>query len=132
MASRHKMYRRPGRATRRDEPGPDQQAETSRSVRDTGIIMVTVMLLLLVFNSSGLQRWARDLPGNSLSDVLVHYTDSWHGLMQQIGTAAPKETVQNALAEFRQYSWSEIAGFDSTANAETIGNREGDGIAADE
>lgn len=94
--------------------------------------MVTVMLLLLVFNSSGLQRWARDLPGNSLSDVLVHYADSWHGLMQQIGTAAPKETVQNALAEFRQYSWSEIAGFDSTANAETIGNREGDGIAADE
>jgi len=110
----------PRRIAFKDAPGSDQRAETSRSIRDGIIIMTTAMLLLLVFNSGGLRTWARNLPGNSISDALVSCADSWHAYMQQVGTAAPKEAVQDAVAEFRRQGWSEFAGFDTTANAETM------------
>lgn len=119
MAPRHKMPRR--------SPPKDsatQEAETSRSVRDGIIAMTAAMLLLLVFNSGGLQGWARNLPGNNISDLLVSYTDRWHGFMQRIGAATPKDKVQDAMSDLRRYGWSDFTGLDSTANAETVGRGE--------
>lgn len=103
---------------------PDQWAQTSRTVRDGIVAMATAALLLLLFNSGGLQGWARNLPGNSVSDVLVSYADRWHSLMQRIGTATPKDTVQTVVSDFRQYGWSDFTGFDATANAETVSREE--------
>lgn len=118
MAPRHKLP---------PEPVPqdctDHEAETSRSVGGGIIAMAAAMLLLLVFNSGGLQGWARNLPGSGMSDLLVAYTDRWHAFMQRIGTATPKDTVQDAVSEFRRYGWSDFTGLDTTANAETVKQR---------
>ena len=115
MAPRHKMP-----LGSPPKHSPEQEAETSRSVRDGIIAMTAAMLLLLVFNSGGLQGWARNLPGNDMSDLLVSYTDRWHDFMQQIGTASPKDAVQDAVSELRRYGWTDFTGLDSTANAETV------------
>lgn len=121
MAPRHKLPRKPD-----PQRGADHNAETSSSVRAGIIAMTVAMLLLLVFNSGGLQGWARNLPGSSMSDLLVSYTDHWHAFMQKIGTAAPKDTVQDAVSDFRRYGWSDFTGIDSTANAEPVGRNEVD------
>lgn len=121
MAPRHRQSRGTGH-----QDDLDQRAATSRSIRDGIVAMATAMLLLLVFNSSGLQEWARNLPGNIMSDLIVSYTDRWHAFMQQIGTATPKDAVQTAVSEFRDYGWSDVAGFDATANAETVSQQAAD------
>lgn len=92
-----------------------ERAETSRAIRDGIIAMLVAMLLLLVFNSAGLRSWARNLPGSTVSDVIVSCADRWHAVMREIGATVPKAAVQNAVSDFRDYEWSDAAGSARTA-----------------
>jgi hypothetical protein len=69
--------------------------------------MSVAALVLLAFNSTGLRSWLRDLPGNATTDILVERADQWHSLMQRAGLTIPKKTIQNAVTEFREASWSD-------------------------
>lgn len=91
--------------------GPHEAAAndkaTGLSVRDGVIIMTIASLILLFFNSDGLRLWARNLPGNAASDVLVNAADDWHELMVQTGFAAPKRVVQQLVTGTQDLEWTE-------------------------
>lgn len=78
---------------------------TRQSIRRGVISMLVAAAVLLVFNSAGLRSWARGLPGNAVTDVLVEAADRWHGIMQRVGFATAMDVVQDAVAEFREQPW---------------------------
>lgn len=88
-------------------PGERKQiAATIASVRNAGVTMIVAAAVLLVFNSTGLQSWTRNLDGNTMTDRWVAETDSWHEAMRRLGFAAPKAAVQTAVFEVREWAWS--------------------------
>jgi hypothetical protein len=78
---------------------------TRLSVRNGAISMLVAAAVLLVFNSGGLRAWARGLPGNTATDLLVEVADRWHAAMRGAGLAAAMTAVQDAVATFRDQGW---------------------------
>jgi hypothetical protein len=61
--------------------------------------------LLAVFNSSEMRVFARDLPGNAVTDRLVVGADRWHVLMLELGPARLRPWVRDAFAAIRSAGW---------------------------
>jgi hypothetical protein len=82
-----------------------RRPETAANVRTVAISMAVAAALLAVFNSSELRMFARDLPGNPVTDVLVEGADHWHALMLTLGPAHLRPLVQEAFAAVRAARW---------------------------
>jgi hypothetical protein len=91
-----------------------------RCVRNATVTMLVAAVVLLVFNSTGLKSWLRDLPGNRATDVLVERADQWHALMQRVGFTRPKVVVQDALSTFREADWIDLFGVGDVEARESV------------
>jgi len=96
--------RRRARRAKLQEP-TQSVGETGRVVRNTTIAMLVATGLLLVFNSHGLSVYARDLPPNAFSDQVFAAASRWHNTMQDVGLAAPKATVRDAMEWLRELTF---------------------------
>jgi hypothetical protein len=74
-------------------------------VRKGVISMLVAAAVLLVFNSAGLRSWARGLPGNPATDMLVVGADWWHSTMRRAGLTEAMAAVQDAVTAFRGQGW---------------------------
>jgi hypothetical protein len=61
--------------------------------------------LVIVFGSAGMRHFARDLPGNEVTDLLVAGADQWHELMLELGPARVQPAVRAAFAHIRAADW---------------------------
>jgi hypothetical protein len=106
-AARCRRRPKPYRSTGASEATSAAAAEsmTRQAVRKGVTSMLVAAALLLVFNSGGLRIWARSLPGNAATDMLVEGVDRWHGMMQHAGFATAMTAVQDAVAAFRGQGW---------------------------
>jgi len=95
-----------------DHEARKEALQTLAAVRHAGVAMVVAALVLLVFNSTGLQTWTRNLPGNAVTDRWVNEADNWHGLMARLGFAAPKSMVQDVVVDVREVEWPQSFGPD--------------------
>jgi len=105
-----------GEMARYHEDGHDAAppAERSGAERDAGIVvtvrrtflaLLLAVLIMAVFNSSQLERYASDLPVNSVSDRLVNWTGQWHELMLELGPAKVRPAVRDMLETVRAQRW---------------------------
>jgi len=81
---------------------PDDSTVNAR--RATGAMLIA-FALFLVFESQGLRRFTRDLPGNALTDVLVHGADRWHELMERLGPAQVEPAIREVFERIRYIRW---------------------------
>ena len=79
--------------------------DTVTNVRSVALAMAVAAVLLVVFNSSEVRLFARDLPGNAVTDVLVVAADRWHALMQALGPAQLRPAVREAFEAVRALRW---------------------------
>ncbi|MCW5774480.1 MAG: hypothetical protein KIT16_22740 [Rhodospirillaceae bacterium] len=79
--------------------------ETRANVRYAGGVMAVAFALMLVFNSSGLKSYARDLPDGWVADTLIVQADRWHALMQAIGPAKFRPAIHELLEALRNADW---------------------------
>ena len=82
-----------------------RKSDTAANVRSVGMAMAVAAALLAVFNSSEMRSFARDLPGNPLTDALVAGADWWHAVMLDLGPAHLRPAVRDALAAVRSAGW---------------------------
>ncbi len=79
--------------------------DTGANVRSVALAMAIAAILLAVFNSSEMRAFARDLPINSFTDVLVEGADEWHALMLDLGPAQLRPIVREAFSTIRSATW---------------------------
>ena len=91
---------------------PDPTAETqdapghgNRNARVAAVAMLVGFGLFAVFYSEGATHFARNLPGNAATDLVVDGADAWHGLMQHLGPARLAPAVRDALETLRHLAW---------------------------
>ena len=87
------------------DPQEDQARDDSTDVRAAIVAMLTAFALFAVFYSEGATHFARDLPGNAVTDLLVEATDSWHALMHRMGPARLAPAVRDSLEFLRHLDW---------------------------
>ncbi len=85
--------------------GERANSGTAANVRYAARAMLVAFAVVLLFNSGGAARFARDLPGNAATDVLVDAADRWHGLMQRLGPAQLGPAVRDAFARIHDLRW---------------------------
>ncbi len=95
------VRRRLPHATERKGTPPDSAGNARRAAG----AMLIAFALFLVFESEGLRRFSRDLPGNALTDLLVYNSDRWHGLMERLGPAQVQPAVRDVLERVRAIHW---------------------------
>ncbi|HEU5018178.1 MAG TPA: hypothetical protein VFT69_09425, partial [Pseudolabrys sp.] len=83
--------RRIGRKTATSDPA------SMANVRNTAVIMVIAFALFALFESEGIRHFARNLPGNAFTDILVRDADRWHALMERLGPAQVGPAVRDAF-----------------------------------
>ena len=79
--------------------------DSSRNARKTTMAMLAAFALFAVFYSQGATTFARNLPGNALTDVLVNTADAWHDLMLDLGPAHLSPTVRDFFERLHSLSW---------------------------
>lgn len=79
--------------------------DTAANARSVALAMAVAAILLAVFNSSEMRAFARDLPVNSFTDVLVEGADQWHALMMEIGPARLRPVVREVFSTIRSATW---------------------------
>lgn len=84
---------------------PERATDTDANVRSAAIAMATAFALVVVFGSAGMRHFARDLPANRATDVLVEAADQWHAWMQQLGPARVRPAVRTAFERLRSAAW---------------------------
>jgi hypothetical protein len=80
-------------------------SESDSNARRAAGAMLIAFALFLVFESEGLRRFTRDLPGNAFTDILVYNADRWHGLMERLGPAQVQPAVRDVLERVRAIRW---------------------------
>lgn len=79
--------------------------ESRTNARKAATAMLTASALFAVFYSQGAAHFARNLPGNALTDVLVDTADAWHSLMDDLGPARLAPAVHDVFERLRDLSW---------------------------
>jgi hypothetical protein len=109
MSEQRKNYRWPSlslRHIRRFGRSPEGHIPDTRgNARSSLAIMLVAALVLAVFASRELRLFARDLPGNRVTDVLVAAADGWHGAMQRLGPARISPAIRRIFQRWRDASW---------------------------
>lgn len=75
------------------------------NARAAATAMLVAFALFAVFYSEGATHFARNLPGNALTDILVNTADAWHGLMDDLGPARLAPAVREVLETLRHLAW---------------------------
>jgi hypothetical protein len=105
IAARSSRRVKRARLARAKTLAPDElralKATTRRTVGRATTAIILAALILLVFNSSGLRTYARDLPASQLADRIVLGADGWHNLMRQLGATQPKAWVRQVVTKLR-------------------------------
>jgi len=86
-------------------PSAGHRSDTAANVRSVVLAMAVAAMLLAVFNSSELRVFARDLPGNAVTDMLVAGADRWHALMLDLGPARLRPAVRDTFSAVRSAGW---------------------------
>ena len=79
--------------------------DTAGNVRTAAGAMLIAFAIFLVFESEGLRHFTRDLPGNTITDVMVEGADNWHALMERLGPARVQPAVREAFDRLREIRW---------------------------
>lgn len=80
-------------------------AESMWNVRRAiGGILIAIFLLA-IFNSEGFTIYARDLPGNAFSDMVVAAADQWNELMTDLGLTRVAENIREAFLNLKETQW---------------------------
>jgi hypothetical protein len=88
--------------------GPEagnKAAETRANVRVAIASMLIAFAIFALFGSADMRHAARNLPGNAVSDVMVDAADRWHAAMERLGPAKLRDTMRNAIDDFRMAQW---------------------------
>lgn len=75
------------------------------NARKATAAMLVAFALFAIFYSEGAARFARNLPGNALTDVLVNTADAWHDLMNGLGPARLAPAIRDAFERLHGLSW---------------------------
>lgn len=75
------------------------------NARKATVAMLVAFAMFAVFSSEGATRFARNLPGNALTDILVNTADAWHSLMDDLGPARLAPAVRDAFEHLHGLSW---------------------------
>ncbi len=87
-----------------NDANPENGASTANARKATAAMLVA-FALFAIFYSEGATRFARNLPGNALTDILVNTADAWHGLMDDLGPARLAPAVRDAFERLHGLSW---------------------------
>lgn len=79
--------------------------DTAANARVAATAMLIAFALFLLFESQGLRHFARDLPGNAVTDKMVEAADRWHALMLQLGPARVQPAVRDTFERLRDIRW---------------------------
>lgn len=71
----------------------------------TSGILILTSLLLMLFNSFAIDKWARSLPVNEQSGQVVDAAAAWHGMMGQIDFNLPLETGRSGWHWVKALQW---------------------------
>jgi hypothetical protein len=82
-----------------------ERTNTAANVRTATVAMLTAFALFGVFGTQGIAHFARDLPGNAATDVLVRVADRWHALMLDLGPGRVEPALRNAVEWARALHW---------------------------
>lgn len=109
MSDTEHRYRWPSRSLRHirrfGRPPEGRIPDTRGNVRASLLVMTIAAVVLAVFASRELRLFARDLPGNCVSDALVIAADGWHGAMQQLGPARLSPFLRDLFRDGRKKTW---------------------------
>ncbi|MGD9658188.1 MAG: hypothetical protein AB7U61_11240 [Methylocystis sp.] len=86
-------------------PAKSGKSDTRANVRACGVVLAMALALMAIFNSRDLRSFARDLPGNWLSDQLVLGSDRWHELMLELGPGRLRPAVHDLFQSLHELSW---------------------------
>jgi hypothetical protein len=93
----------PRLAKREAEKG--RAPDTGANVRIAAAAMLIAFAIFLVFESEGLRHFARDLPGNAVTDAMVEAADTWHALMRRLGPASVQPALREVFDRVREIRW---------------------------
>lgn len=82
--------------------------DSTANARAAAGAMLIAFALFLVFESEGLRHFTRDLPGNTVTDVMVSAADRWHGLMERLGPAQVQPAVRGVFERVREIRWQDV------------------------
>jgi hypothetical protein len=72
-------------------------------------LIVISSLLLVLFNSFAVDKWARSLPVTEYSGQIIDAADAWHGMMDNFDLNLPLETGRTAWQWVKALQWSSEA-----------------------
>jgi hypothetical protein len=98
VAAQERLERRLLRAP---AAGDETAANAGVAIR---AMMIAAMVFAL-FGSAEMRHAARNLPGDTLSDMLVEAADGWHLMMQRLGPALAEPVVRDAFDSLRDKRW---------------------------
>lgn len=79
--------------------------DTAANVRSALVAMLVAFSLFALFDSKGIRHFARDLPGNAATDIIVDAADRWNGWMQALGLSHVGPAVRDVFDVVRDISW---------------------------
>ena len=79
--------------------------DSSRNAQKATIALLVAFALFAVFYSQGATRFARNLPGNAVTDIVVNTADAWHGLMLEMGPAHLAPAIRGVFRYLHDLSW---------------------------
>jgi hypothetical protein len=79
--------------------------DSAANVRNTVVAMLIAFAVFFVFESEGIRHFARDLPGNAATDLMVRAADGWHALMERLGPAHVQPAVREQFERIRYLRW---------------------------
>ena len=82
-----------------------EKTATAANVRAATAAMLTAFALFGVFGSQGIRHFARDLPGNAMTDLAVRAADRWHALMLDFSPGRVEPALRNAVERLRALRW---------------------------
>ncbi len=82
-----------------------RKPDSIANARAAAFAMLIAFALFLVFESEGLRHFARDLPGNAVTDVMVEAADRWHALMERLGPARVQPAVRAVFEKVQEIRW---------------------------
>jgi len=79
--------------------------DSTRNARKAVLAMLVAFALFAVFYSQGATRFARNLPGNAVTDIVVNTADAWHALMLETGPARLAPAIRGVFRYLHDLAW---------------------------
>ena len=83
----------------------EERAITASNIRRGLGAMLIAVVFLAFLNSNGFTTYARDLPGNAFSDLVVAMADQWNELMSAAGLTTVADDIREIFLSFKEMEW---------------------------